>query len=56
MGEGIRQKQYQRTDGSVTWPSALKVIGLLRQDDTHPVISHGLTGKSIVTKKHGFLA
>lgn len=56
MGEGIRQKQYQCTDGCVTWPSVLNLIGHLRQDDTHPVILHGLIARSIITKKHGFLA
>lgn len=29
--EGIRHKQHQCTDGCVTWPSALNLIGHLRQ-------------------------
>lgn len=49
MGKGIRQKQHQCTDGYVTWPSALNLIGHLRQDDTHPVISHGLIAKKALS-------
>lgn len=52
--EGIRHKQQQCTDGCVTWPSALNLIGHLRQDDTHPVISHSLITRSIITKSMDF--
>lgn len=51
-GESIRQKQYQCTDGCVTWPSDLNLIGHLREDDTHPVISHGLIMQEALSQRN----